>query len=72
MVTYDTAARNPYALYTTEDGSRYKIWYENEQSVADKIQLARMFGVNGVSLWRIGSIPNADGYDVWSAVLAQR
>ena len=72
VVTYDTAARNPYALYTTEDGSRYKIWYENEQSVVDKIQLARMFGVNGVSLWRIGNIPNADGYDVWSAVLAQR
>ena len=72
VVTYDTAARNPYALYTTEDGSRYKIWYENEQSVVDKIQLARMFGVTGVSLWRIGNIPNADGYDVWSAVLSQR
>ena len=38
VVTYDTASRNPYALYTTEDGSRYKVWYENEQSVVDKIQ----------------------------------
>ena len=72
VVTYDTASRNPYALYTTEDGSRYKIWYENEQSVTDKIQLARMFGITGVSLWRVGNIPNTAGYDVWSAVLSQR
>ncbi len=72
VVTYDTASRNPYALYTTEDGSRYKIWYENEQSVTDKIQLARMFGITGVSLWRVGNIPDTAGYDVWSAVLSQR
>lgn len=52
--------RNPCALYTTEDGSRYKVWYENEQSVLDKVALARMFGITGVSLWRIGNIP-ADG-----------
>ena len=72
VVTYDTASRNPYALYTTEDGSRYKVWYENEQSVVDKIQLARMFGVNGLSLWRVGNIPHTPGYDVWSAILTQR
>ena len=72
VVTYDAASRNPYALYTTEDGSRYKIWYENEQSVTDKIQLARMFGITGVSLWRVGNIPDTAGYDVWSAVLSQR
>ena len=72
VVTYDTVSRNPCALYTTEDGSRYKIWYENEQSVTDKIQLARMFGITGVSLWRVGNIPNTAGYDVWSAVLSQR
>ena len=70
-VTYDTASRNPYALYTTEDGSRYKVWYENEQSVTDKILLARMFGVNGLSLWRLGNVPDTPGYDVWSAIRAQ-
>ena len=72
VVTYSDKYRNPYALYTTEDGSRYKVWYENEQSVLDKLQLARMFGVTGVSLWRIGNIPASSGYDVWSAVLSTR
>ena len=70
-VTYDTASRNPYALYTTEDGSRYKVWYENEQSVTDKILLARTFRVNALSLWRLGNVPHPPGYDVWSAIQAQ-
>ena len=68
VVTCSEKYRNPYALYTTEDGGHYKVWYENEQSVLDKLQLARMFGITGVSLWRLGTIPNYSGYDVWTAV----
>lgn len=40
QVVYSEEFRNPCALYTTEDGSRYKVWYENEQSVLDKVALA--------------------------------
>ena len=72
VVTYSEKYRNPYAVYTTEDGSRYKVWYEDAQSVADKLQLARMFGITGVPLWRVGTIPASSGYDVWSAVQAAR
>ena len=68
QVTYSERYRNPYAIYTTEDGGRYKVWYENEQSVLDKVALARMFGITGVSLWRVGNIPASQGYDVWSAL----
>ena len=70
--------RNPCAVYTGDDGTvRYQLWYEDARSVTDKIELARMFGVNGVSLWRIGNIPSyaedaALYYDVWPAILAQR
>ena len=70
-VTYFEDYRNPCASYTTEDGEHYLVWYEDARSVADKIQLAKLFGVTGVSLWRIGNIPTYDHYDVWSAVLAQ-
>ncbi|WP_297212844.1 S-layer homology domain-containing protein [uncultured Flavonifractor sp.] len=72
VVTYSDRYRNPCALYTNEDGEWYKVWYENEQSVLDKLQLARLFGVTGVSLWRMGSIPASPGYDVWSAVQSTR
>ena len=71
VVTYSETYRNPCASYTTEDGSHYLVWYEDARSVTDKIQLAKLFGITGVSLWRIGNIPTYDNYDVWSAVLAQ-
>jgi len=68
--------RNPYAYYTTQDGSRYRLWYENARSVMDKVELARMFGINGISLWRLGNIPNYDDsgleYDIWSTLLSDR
>ncbi len=67
---------NPYLYYTAEDGSRFRLWYEDERSVTAKLRLARMLGVNGVSLWRLGVIPNyADEglyYDIWSAVTQGR
>ncbi len=72
VVTYSDKYRNPYAIYTTEDGERYKVWYEDARSVADKLQLARMFGITGVSLWRVGTIPASSGYNVWSAIQAAR
>ena len=75
VVTYDDHTRNPAALYTTEDGSRILLWYEDARSVADKLTLARMFGITGVSVWRLGNIPaysDVPNYDVWSAILAQR
>ena len=31
-----------------------------------------MFGINGLSIWRLGNIPTYDNYDIWSAVLEQR
>ncbi len=66
---------NPY-LYYTADGLRYRLWYEDARSVSAKIQLARLFGINGVSLWRLGTIPNYPDeglfFDAWSAVLSHR
>lgn len=74
-ITYSAQYKNPYAFYTTEDGQEILLWYEDSRSIADKIDLAKMFGVRGVSMWRLGIIPNggADTYmDVWNAVLNER
>lgn len=68
--------RNPYLYYTTEEGVHYRLWYEDARSVMDKVNLAQMFGITGVSLWRLGNIPNDSGdglyYDVWAALTAER
>lgn len=75
VVTYDESDRNPSALYTTEEGMTVRLWYEDARSVADKLTLARMMGITGVSVWRLGNVPaygDIPNYDAWSAILAQR
>ena len=70
---WDDQSRNP-NLYYAAEGEHYRLWYEDAQSVAEKLRLARMFGVTGVSVWRLGMIPDYPDiacYDVWS-VLSQR
>lgn len=64
--------RAPYVYYHDEEGRRYRVWYEDERSVEAKVELAYQYGITGLSLWRLGTIPNSPGYDAWSAILAQR
>ncbi|MDF3000048.1 MAG: glycoside hydrolase [Bacillota bacterium] len=66
---YSELYRNPYITYTTEDGKDYFVWYEDERSVSDKIMLARLFGIDGVSLWRIGTIPNYSDEGIYYNVM---
>ena len=67
---YSEKYRNPYM--TVQDGDTTKvIWYEDSRSIQDKIDLAKMMGVNGVSFWRLGLIPdeNTTAYsNIWSTV----
>ena len=57
--------KNPYIIYTTEKDEYVFLWYEDSRSVAEKIKLARSFGVTGASVWRLGIIPNNNEWDVW-------
>ncbi len=67
--------KNPYLTYDTESGQHIFLWYEDERSVEVKLSLARMLGVTGLSVWRLGIIPDSpeEGiyYDVASAILAK-
>ena len=59
--------QQPYAIYTTEDGSRYFLWYQDDASVQTSLNAARLLGVTGVSIWRLGNIPNGDWN--WNSLL---
>ena len=65
---WSEAYRNPYLIYTTENGERIFLWYEDSRSVSEKLKLARLFTVTGVSVWRLGSIPNYDGWNAWTVL----
>lgn len=64
--------QSPYVYYHDEEGRRYRVWYEDARSVEAKIQLCYQYGVTGLSLWRLGTVPDYENYDVWQAVLDQR
>ena len=71
---YSEIYQAPYLTYEDE-GIRNIVWYEDERSIAAKIKLAKMFGLGGLSFWRLGTIPNFsapedDAYnlDVWSII----
>lgn len=67
-VKYSDKYKNPYIVY--DDGEEKQIiWYEDETSVKDKIKLAEMFGIDGISVWRIGLIPEEGvNLDIWSGI----
>lgn len=52
-----------YAVYTTEDGSRYFVWYQDDESITRELETEKLLGISGVSLWRLGTIP---AYSDWS------
>lgn len=57
-LNYSTKYESPYITFYDEDDSTDNIvWYENNQSVAAKLKLAKMLGVTGISVWRLGNIP---------------
>lgn len=74
---YSDEYENPYIKYIDESkGTENIVWYENTQSVMKKIELAKLFGIQGISLWRLGNIPDYDGtntsikgMDIWQNIL---
>lgn len=62
-------SQQSYAIYTTEDGKRYFLWYQDEASVEAELRTAKLMGVTGVSLWRLGTIPESAEWN-WNSLLA--
>lgn len=76
IIHFDEKSDNPYIIYTGDDGVINYIWYEDSRSVEKKINLARELGINGISVWRMGNIPNytsiAEAYlDIWGEICRQ-
>lgn len=55
---FNRYTQSSYAVYM-EAGIRNIIWYENTASITAKTDLARLLGINGISYWRLGTIPES-------------
>jgi len=72
---YSEVSQNPYArFFDPEDETDNILWFEDSRSIQAKINLSRMFGVNGISIWRLGNIPDYEQsavyLDVWQAIMS--
>lgn len=73
-ITYSQSYKNPYAFYNTESNQQILLWYEDSRSVKDKINLAKMFGINSVSIWRIGAVANGNSeqyMNIWDTIISE-
>jgi len=76
-VNYQETSLSPYAaFYDAKDETDNIIWYEDSRSIRAKISLAKMFGIEGISLWRLGNIPDYEDtqakrlyLDVWQQIM---
>lgn len=58
-IHYSELYKNPYTtFFDIMDETDNIVWYEDSRSVQDKINLSKMFGINGISLWRLGNVPD--------------
>lgn len=74
VYTWDEASRNPYIFYESDEGEHYILWYEDARSVSAKLSLAKLFGITGVSIWRLGTVPDYSDlpyYNVWEVFTAR-
>lgn len=60
---WDSQSRSPYLRYTS-GGEQHVVWYENQQSIGEKVRLAYESGFAGVTFWRLGGEDAA----IWKTV----
>lgn len=60
----DPASENPYFTYTARDGTRHVVWFQNQQTVRQRLDLAGKLGLRGVAIWALGEETPA----VWSVI----
>lgn len=62
---YSGTYQSRYAVYTTETGQRYFLWYDDVQP---KVDAARLLGITGISVWRLGTMPMYGSWN-WTGLL---
>lgn len=60
---YDQIAKNPFLHYVDENKTINTIWYENETSLQEKINLVFDYDLGGISIWQIGNLPSFENIE---------
>lgn len=78
-INFSSLYQNPYAVFfDSTDNTDNVLWYEDSRSIQAKIDLFKLFGIQGISLWRLGNIPDYEEnsvntyLDVWHQILKNK
>lgn len=79
-IQYSDLFQNPYATFLNQEDNTYNVlWYEDSRSIQAKINLLKLFDIQGISLWRLGNIPdfndtqsNKTHLNVWEKIIENR
>ncbi len=74
---YNNELQSPFIQYLNASDSTHNIIiYENSKSICAKIDLAKKYGLGGISLWSLSNIPDYNdktaklyGMDVWNSII---
>ncbi len=61
----DEASGVPWFKYTADDGRERVVWFEDAQSLGQKAALAKKYNLAGITVWRMGVIPD----EVWLSIV---
>ncbi|WP_335869571.1 glycosyl hydrolase family 18 protein [Bacillus sp. 2205SS5-2] len=53
-VQWDDPSQSPYVHYQDEQEQIHVIWFENNQSISEKVHLVKKYKLAGISMWRMG------------------
>lgn len=60
---WDEKHLSPYLLFEDNKNRKYSVWFENEKSIHEKVNLSNSLGFCNFAIWRIGG----ESPDFWSA-----
>ena len=62
MEGWDEERRSPYLFFKDTSNRKYSVWFENKDSIQEKITLSNNHGLCNFAIWRIGG----ENPDFWS------
>lgn len=52
-IEYDNYAQSPHFNYTAEDGREHEVWFEDAESIRQKLLLINEYGLKGAAYWNL-------------------
>ncbi len=54
-VEWDDEAKCPWFYYKDDKGNPHTVYFENERSITEKINVIKKLGIAGIAIWRLGN-----------------